>query len=235
MIILRKMIALALLLAGCEAEHIPTYPPMPAQQATKILIDRSRSIKNISAQGLITLQKPNGETVRLDAAMAIQRPGNARLRAWKFGQAVFDITLTPLGLWIVAPQQDPNLFSDKTANIMRQWLKLMTGTFEDPALIVDDSAVRLILKQKTDDGQFITCEVDRKTLTARRFILQDRFRLVLSRYSEFNGNVWPRKIEAISPTGRIIIDLHDVEINGDLPATAFHPPARAMKIPETQP
>jgi outer membrane lipoprotein-sorting protein len=236
----RTIIALCLLLASCETEHIATYPPTSAQDATKILVDRSRSIKNISAQGLITLQKPNGETVRLDAAMAIQRPGNARLRAWKFGQAVFDITLTPLGLWVVAPQHDPNTFGDKTANVTRQWLKLMTGTFDDQSLIVDDRGSHLICKQQTEDGSTLLCEVDRKTLTARRYILrdpdgEDRFALTLSRYAEFNGIAWPRRIEAVSPTGRIVVDLHDVDINGELPASAFHPPARAVKILETQP
>jgi hypothetical protein len=239
MTIPRTMIALSLLLAGCESEHIPTYPPMSAQRAMQILVDRNRSIKNISAQGLITLQRPCGDTVRLDAAMAIQRPGSARLRAWKFGQAVFDITLTPLGLWIVAPQ-DSSTFGENTGNAVRQWLRLMTGTFDDPSLSVDDSGLRLILKQQSDDGATIICEVDRKTLTARRYVLRDchgeeRFTLTLSRYAEFNGIVWPRCIEAASPVGSIVIDLHDVEINGELPASAFHPPARAVKIPETQP
>ncbi|HEY1629606.1 MAG TPA: hypothetical protein VGF52_07085, partial [Tepidisphaeraceae bacterium] len=226
---------MSLLLAGCEAEHIPTYPPMPASQATRILADRSRSIRNISAQGLITLQRTDGQTVRLDAAMAIERPGNARLRAWKFGQAVLDITLTPQGLWIVA-LRDATAFGDKTANLTRRWLGLITGTFDDPGVIADESGPRLVLKQQTNDAT-ILCEVDRKTLTARRYLLrdrqgQDRFTLTLSRYAQFNGIVWPRRIEAVSDAGRIVIDLHDVQINGELPASAFHPPARAMKIPE---
>jgi outer membrane lipoprotein-sorting protein len=235
----RTIFALSLLLGGCETEHIPAYPPMSAQQAMQILVDRSRSIKNVSTQGLITLQSSNGDTVRLDAAMAIQGPGNARLRAWKFGQAVLDITLTPLGLWIVAPQNE-NTFGNNTANLTRQWLGLITGTFEDPSLIADESGPRLILKQQADDGTTIVCEVDRKTLTARRYVLrdrqgQDRFTLTLSRYAEFNNIVWPRRIEAVSPAGRIVIDLHDVQINGELPPAAFRPPPRAVKISETQP
>jgi hypothetical protein len=172
--------------------------------------------------------------------MAIQRPGNARLRAWKLGQAVFDITLTPAGLWVVAPAQNPAIFSDKTANVMRQWLRLITGDFEDQSLTSDDNGASLVLQWTADDGATIVCEVDRKTLVARRYILRDRlgrghFTLELGRYAESNGFVWPRRIEAISPDGRIIIDLHDVQINGELPSAAFRPPARARRVPETQP
>jgi hypothetical protein len=238
----RTMTALCLLLAGCEAEHIANYPPMSSQQATQILLDRSRSIKSISAQGLITLARPDGQTVRLDAAMAIQPPGNARLRAWKLGQAVFDITLTPQGLWMVAPPEEssgdpPGAFGGNTAAMTRRWLGLLTGTFEDPGLTADDREARLILKRQTNDGATIVCEIDRESLTARRYVLRDgegreRFTLTLSRYAEFNGIAWPRRIEAISPSGRILIDLHDVEINGALPSGAFHPPGRAVKVLE---
>jgi len=234
------MTALCLMLAGCQTEHIAHYPPMPAAQATEIFIKRNRSIRSVSAQGLVTLERPGGDTLRLDAVFAIAHPGNARLRAWKFGQAVLDITLTPAGLWVVAPRQDPTLFSDQTANFMRQWLRLITGTFEDQSFISDDSGAQLVLKWSADDQATMICEVDRKTLTARRYVLRDRqgqehFTLALARYAEFNGVAWPGRIEAVSPAGRIVIDLHDVEINGQLPSAAFHPPARAVKIPETQP
>jgi hypothetical protein len=228
------------LFVGCDSEHIATYPSMSDQQAMQILIDRSRRIRTVSAQGLVTLERPSGEIVRLDAALAIQPPTNARLRAWKLGQAVFDITLTPQGLWVVTPQEDQTPFGDHTANVTRQWLRSMTGTFEDAGVIAEDSVTRLILKQQADNGATIVCEVDRKTLTARRYILrnrdfQQRFQLTLSRYAEFNGIVWPQRIEAVGPSGSITIDLREIEINGELPSAAFHPPARAVKLAETLP
>jgi hypothetical protein len=237
---LRTTMALCLFLAGCNSEHIATYPPMSDQQAMQILVDRSRAIKTVSAQGLVTLERPSGETVRLDTALAIQPPANARLRAWKLGQAVFDITLTPRGVWVVAPQQDPTSFGDDTANATRQWLRLMTGTFENACMITDDTGPRLVLKQAADDGATIICEVDRNTLTARRYILRDRqdrqqFTLTLSRFAEFNGIAWPQKIEAAGPSGRLTIDLNEIEINAELPPAAFHPPARAVKLAETLP
>jgi hypothetical protein len=236
----RTTIALCLFLTCCQTEHIANYPAMPAAQATRILLQRSQSIQTISAEGLVTLERPSGDTLRLDAAMVIQRPGSARLRAWKLGQAVFDITLTPAGLWVAAPRQDPSIFSDNTANLMRRWLRLITGAFEDQPLASDDNGASLVLKWSADDGATIICEVDRKTLVARRYILTDRlgrerFTLELARYAEFNGIVWPRRIEAKSPDGRIVIDLRDVQMNGELPSAAFRPPARAVRIPETQP
>jgi len=237
---LRATMALCLFLAGCNSEHIATYPPMSDRQAIQILIDRSRAIKTVSAQGLVTLERPGGQTVRLDAALAIQPRANARLRAWKLGQAIFDITLTPQGVWVVLPQQDPTSFGGNSANATRQWLRLMTGTFENAGVIADDTGPRLVLKQAADDGAIILCEVDRNTLTARRYILRDRpgrrqFTLTLSRYADFNGIAWPQKIEAAGPSGRITIDLNGVEINGELPPAAFHPPARAVKLAETLP
>ena len=237
---LRATMTLCLFLAGCNSEHIATYPPMSDQQATQILIDRSQAIKTVSAQGLVTLERPTGQTIRLDAAMAIQPPANARLRAWKLGQAVLDITVTPQGVWVVAPQQDPTRLGDHTANATRQWLRLMTGTFENAGVIADDNGPRLVLKLAADNGATIICEIDRNTLTARRYILRDgedwqQFTLTLSQYADFAGIPWPQKIEAEGPSGRITIDLNEIEINGELPSAAFHPPARAVKLGEMLP
>jgi hypothetical protein len=228
------------LLVACDREHIATYPSMPDQQAMRILIDRSRTIRTVSAQGLVTLERPNGQTLRLDAALAFRPPTNARLRAWKLGQAVFDITLTARGVWVVSPQQDPAAFSDNTAKDTRQWLRLMTGTFESAGLIADETGSRLVVKQAADDGATITCEVDRNTLTATRYILRDaqgqqQFELKLSRYADFDRIVWPQRIEAAGPSGRIAIDLNQIEINGELPPAAFRPPARAVKLAERLP
>jgi outer membrane lipoprotein-sorting protein len=236
---------LFILITGCATEHIPTYPPMPPAQAMKVLADRAHAIHTVSAQGLITLTRDNGDTVRLDAAVVLQPPQRARLRAWKFGQAVFDMTLTPEGLWLIAPRQDSHTREIRaaganTGKLMRQWLHLITGAFDDPGTVPREEGNRLILIHAEPDGMTMTCEVDRKTLTPRRYTLKDpkgatRFALVLSRYIEISGTVWPRRIEASSDSGRIRIDLRDVEINGELPPAAFRPPARAEKIPEKFP
>src|SRR5438105_2819264 len=103
------------LIAGCATpERIPKYPPMPPDQALKLLADRAHVIHAVTAQGTITLTRAKGDTVRLDAAVVLDPPTRARLRAWKFGHAVFDMTLTPEGLWLVAPD-DPDRRRELTA------------------------------------------------------------------------------------------------------------------------
>ena len=236
---------LLFLFSGCQTEQIPTYPSMPSSQALRILADRSHAIHAISAQAMLTLTRDNGDTVRLDAAIVLQPPDRARLRAYKFSRAVFDMTLTPEGLWLISPQegdrrQEILAAGANTGKLTREWLRLMTGEFDAPGMTVVERPEELRLQQPRENDSTLICRIDRKTLTPRRYTLTDaqgreRFTLMLDRYAEFAGVVWPRRIEAKSETGNILIELHDVEINGALPPGAFRPPARAEKIAEKSP
>jgi outer membrane lipoprotein-sorting protein len=238
-----SILALATLI-GCEApEHIPAYPLMPATESMAALAQRAHAVRAVSGEGTVTLTRANGQSVRLDSAVVLEPPQRARVRAWKFGHAVFDMTLMPQGVWIVAPQDDEHRSEilsagGNTGRLTRQWLRLMSGLFDAPGVSAAEHGDRLVVLQTNPDGTVMTCDVDRKTLTPRRYVLRDdrgvqRFSLALSRYADFgNGLVWPRRIEAISETGQILIDLRDVEINGDLSPAAFRPPARAEKLPE---
>jgi outer membrane lipoprotein-sorting protein len=233
-------------LIGCEArERIPTYPLMPAKEALASLAERAHAVRGVSGEGTVTLTRANGQSVRLDSAVVLEPPQRARVRAWKIGHAVFDMTLTPQGVWIVAPQDDERReirsAGGNTGRLTRQWLRLMSGLFDASGVSAEEYGDRLLVRQANADGTVMTCDVDRKTLTPRRYVLRDhrgvqRFALSLSRYADFgNGVVWPRRIEATSETGQILIDLREVEINGDLPPAAFKPPARAEKLPENPP
>ena len=230
--------AIFLLLASCAKERIPHYPPMPATEAIRRMAERSRTIHSISSQGLITLTRPNGDTVRLDAALVLQLPDRARLRAWKFGRAVFDMTLTPDGLWLLAlaegdHRQEILAAGANTGKLTREWLGLIAGAMKGS--IVEEAGGTLLLRQSRDDGTTMFCRIDAKTLTPRQYDLKDdkgenRFTLKLSRYAEIGAIIWPYEIEAMSATGQILIELHDVEINGDITPAAFRPPKRAEKI-----
>jgi hypothetical protein len=232
-----------LLQAGCSREHIPTYPAMTSSEVMQRLADRAGAIHAISAQGLITLTKENGDTVRLDAAIVLQPPERARLRAWKFGRAVFDLTLIPEGLWLIAPTDEARrkeilAAGSNTGKLVGQWLQLMTGAFDDRATPAAESDKLLTITEPHPDGTKMICIIDRTTVTARKYLLKDsgdntRFTLLLSRYIDVNGIVWPREIEAISEAGRILIELHDIEINCEIPPAAFRHPARAERISET--
>src|SRR5215207_7588135 len=103
--------AVAFQLLGCarrqNASPLPTYPSLDNAAALKVLAGRAEAVKSMSAQCALTLTRPDDQSVQLDGAVVMEPPGKLRLRAWKFGQAVFDLTLTPDGLWVMTPQ-DPN-------------------------------------------------------------------------------------------------------------------------------
>jgi outer membrane lipoprotein-sorting protein len=228
------------MLCGCAAERIPKYPTMSSAQALQALSERSQAIKTISAQGSITLTGTDGNSIRLDAAVVMRPPDDAHFRAWKFGQMVFDMTLSHEKTWIIAPQKDSRKevldAGSKTGKFARQWLTLVTGNFNGPGFNVTESGSQLLISQRQDEGAIMKCWVDRGTLTPREYALQDRagvrrFTLLLTDYGEFNNVVWPQRIEAISDSGRILIELRDIEINGEIPDTAFHPAARAELLP----
>jgi hypothetical protein len=235
------LVALIVISVGCEShERIPTYPLMPASQTFEQFQSRSANIHTVSGEGSLRMTRPDGESIGLDAAVAMQPVDRARVRAWKFGQAVFDLTVTPEALYVVAPkdssQRDQILAAGSRAGKMiRDWLKLATGSF-DATLLEERGNDLVIQRPEADDGTLV-CTIDRRTITARSFRLLDaagreRFVLKLDRYIESNGQVWPRRIEARSDEGgELRLELREVEVNGELPAAAFRPPARAEKLP----
>jgi outer membrane lipoprotein-sorting protein len=228
---------------GCALEHedLPTYPHITPSQARIILSDRAHSIRTVSGDGTITLTRPDHDSVRLDGAIALQPPDRARLRAWKFNQAVFDLTLSPQGLFLVGPS-DPKRAGDvqkagaSAAQVAQTWSDL-TGRFFDSELQVDalSHAKMLVFRQVNRDQSVLRCAVDKRTVTPRSYSLsdpsgQERFRLDLDRYAIINGIPFPRRLTATSEQGQFQVDLRQVELNGELPAGAFTPPARAQKI-----
>jgi hypothetical protein len=56
-----------------------------------------------------------------------------------------------------------------------------------------------------------------------------RLRLALSDYRLVNETPWPTRLNARSGDGRIEIRLKEVELNQQLPPSAFKPPRRAEK------
>lgn len=236
--------AVALCLVACTRRPpsgLPTYPGLGDAAALEVLAERAAAVKTLSAQCRLTLTRPDGQTVRLDGAVVMAPPDRLRLRAWKFNQAVFDLTLTPDGLWVVTPD-DPSRrekvipASLSAARLGREWALLSGSFFGEPGLSVRDAGRRLAVSKAMGDGRTVVCEVERKTLTPRRYRMSDpegreRFTLALSHYQLFDGIPWPTRLGARSGDGRISIRMNDVELNGELAPNAFKPPRRAEKLP----
>ena len=233
------------LIGGCAKtpppESIPAYPLMDVAPSLHTLAGRAKQVHTLSGEGLITLTRPNGESVRLEAAVVMQPPQRTRIRAWKFGHAVFDLTVTPDGVWIVSPDEPQRKEQIRAAGVSagqlaRTWSVLSGGFFDEPGLQTQATDAQLLVRRETPGEPTVVCEVDRRTLTPRRYLLLDdrgrtRFSLALDQYQTFGGVVWPTHLVARSEGGTLDIALREVDVNPDLPAAAFTPPRRAEKLP----
>lgn len=228
--------------AGCarpKMSALPTYGGLNDLAALHVLAKRAEAVKTLSAECALTLTRPDGQTVRLDGAVVMEPPHRLRMRAWKFGQAVFDLTLTPDGLWVLTSGDSgrrekvlPATLS--AAQFGREWAALNGRFFLEPDLVTGGEGKWLTARRTLDDGRRVTCRVDRLTLTPRDYEMRDvqgrrRFRFALSHYQPVHGIPWPMKLAARSADGDIEVRLKDVELNGELAPNAFKPPRRAEK------
>ena len=238
------ILAAALVGAGCgqNPERVPTYPSMDADASLKVVTDNAHKVHTLTGTGLITLTRPDGQSVRLDAALAMQPPQRVRMRAWKFGRAIFDLTVTPEGVWAVMPDDDSNRREQihsagvSAARLAKTWSVLSGGFFDSPNLATDVSGSKIVVKRASPDEAVVTCEVDRKTLTPRKYAVLDdngkeRFTLALSAYRQYGDVVWPTKLLATSEGGTVEVALREIDINPELTPDAFKPPRRAEKLP----
>ena len=231
-------------LTGChheQPESIQHFPLTDAPATLRALADRAHLVHTLSGEGLITLTRPDGQSIRLDAALVMRPPEDARVRAWKFGRAIFDLTITPDGVWAITPD-DPDRKEQihaagvNAAKLAKTWSILSGGFFDNPHLTTQTQGTKLILRRQNPDHLTILCEIDRATLTPRKYLLLDntghrRFSLTLDHYKQVGQIAWPTRLTAVSEGGTVEVDLHDVQINPDLPKTAFIPPRRAEKLP----
>ncbi|CAN5432424.1 hypothetical protein BH09PLA1_BH09PLA1_12530 [soil metagenome] len=238
-----RIALLALLLApiGCAPrENIPTYPNMPPADSLGQIERRSSVIGDISGEGAIVLIDPKGQSVRLDAAFVFAPPDRARVRAWKFGQAVLDLIVTGDGSWLYLPRQDKHAdqlrsASTDTGRAVREWLALLAGGFDPKQDAVRESESQWIVTRPMAHDATLLAMIDRPTLTPRRYVMRDdrgreRFTLTLSQYRAVGETVWPMRIEAKSDSGLVQIDMRSVELNS-APSSAFKPPSRAERLP----
>jgi outer membrane lipoprotein-sorting protein len=235
-----SLLMIVALAVGCAThEKLPPVAWHSQAEALHILADRANQIRTVSAQGLLTMQRPDGQSVRLDLAMVRDREHHVRLRAWKLGRAVFDFTMTPDGIWMLMPDNPAirDRVRDSQAPITRlaDTFDVLDGAlFSRPNTQTRESGNTLICSA-TVNGAPVRCEVDKLTLAPRRYIISDdhgvaRFTMELSNYRLIDNIPFACKYAAVSDMGTITISLDDVELNSDLAPAAFTPPKRAEKV-----
>jgi hypothetical protein len=169
-------------------------------------------------------------------------PDYLRVRGWKFGDPVLDLTLTPGGVWLFtsdrARSRTPATKREGMAEqFSRAWSLLNGGLLREGNLSLRESGRYLIIRRATRRQPQIEAELDRDTLVVRRYRLFDeqgrqRMALSLEKYQIFGGGVvWPLVMRAVSNEGAITIELRQPLFNVPIADAAFVPPRRAEKLP----
>jgi outer membrane lipoprotein-sorting protein len=234
-------IVLCVAASGCAStpkSTLPTYPAMSAAASIEVMRARSAKLERVTGRGEITLESTDRGAVSLDSIFVLAPPDRARVRAYKFTQAVFDLTLNPDGLFIFVPRErgKPGELLESTrgaAGAIRQWLASFAGQVDAAGADVKQDARSITLTRPEGDGTTRTTVVDRPTLTVRQQTVRDsngtvRFTLTLDDYRDFAGTLWPAKIVAVSERGTITLLTRELQPNVAAD-TAFTPPPRAVE------
>ncbi|MDB5324499.1 MAG: hypothetical protein JWM57_68, partial [Phycisphaerales bacterium] len=125
----RSILVTAILLAGCAAkpDPIPRYAAMSPSDSLAVVRTRLANVKSVRGEADMTLTDPKGQTVHLDGAYLLAAPSRARLRAWKLGQAVFDLTIREDGAWAYLPREEARPAAPGLRQSMGRWLGLLGG------------------------------------------------------------------------------------------------------------
>lgn len=236
--------SMVLLVIGCahQPENLPTYPRMDDATALRTMAERASQLKTVNCSCILDLTRADGESIRLDGAIAMSIPDKrVRLRAWKFNQVVFDLTLTPDGTWIEMPSDPDRRTQVLPASVSAEQLARAISLFgpdilNDPKLqVLDTGGVEFRFRRPADDGQMFIGRVERSTLVIRQYQLlgpsgNTRFTLDLKHYADFGGIVFPTELVALNNGSRIDVTLQQMQINQPLPPRAFVPPRRAEKL-----
>jgi hypothetical protein len=223
------------LLAACTSRPpLPRHPSMAADEALQLIAERLESVRTISATCDMVMTDAAGQTVRLDGAIAAEAPSRVRLRAWKLGRVVFDVTMLDGRVWLMLPEGHEGNVQTKD---FLEVAELMGAAFFRAAVVVpaELTAQRLVVSGWGLGESAILCEIDRPTLTPRIYTVLGRPReeasVILDRYAVMGGVPWPMRIQVNRSSGEVVVIFRDVEINSSLPEGALAPPRRAVLRP----
>ncbi len=240
------------LTSGCATDAnfnpLPTYTALSDRDSLSLVAARQTLIKTVSARCDIVLTDPQGQTVNLDGALLaipVTPTGpNVRLRAWKLGQAVFDITLTSGQAWLIAPDNprvpNPNESPNpaQTSRRIAAALDFIGPAFFESATITSSTPIVITATSAPTNLPETLCVIDRATLTPQRFTTgftsstpTATSEIIFSDYRLVSGIPWAHHLHLTSPGGTVSISMSDVELNVELPPSAFVPPARARQLP----
>ena len=245
------LVAFALTLIGCCADPpgqaLPEMRGLSDQQILNVLAKRADQVQRVMSSGTMQLQSDESGPVRLDVALLAEGNDRLRLRAWKLGRAVFDLTRDGNDVWVWASERvnDPDN-ADALADLPNAeqldlvW-QLVCGQLlsnsPDHIQTGDPLAATYTLQTQPNappvSAEFLINRPDQtiKQITVRDAQGQSRASYTPSRYRLIGGLPWATRIALKSEGFAFEIELDEVELNGTLPKSAFNPPRDARKQP----
>lgn len=210
-----------LLLASCRAP-LPSYPTRPVEESLRVLASRASQLQTFSGAGSLTVRDPDRGSVTLEAAIVARRPDQVRVRAWKLGRSVADITLDGDR---VEGETDPRVDRDtlvEGVRALRTVLLWVDGAFYERAARdagTDGATIRARGTVAGVPGP-VLAGIERRTLTLRSLEIEGNDAggsgagsFTLDRYREVEGMVWPMRISASSHDRQAVFRLDWVELN----------------------
>lgn len=225
---------------GC-VRSLPLYAWTDSRMAIDAMTKRDAGVDSFSATCRLLLQSAAGE-VELTSVIVAQPPERLRLRAWKFSQPVFDITLNPNGLFVFSKDSGQGTAA-QTDRLTRDGLieatAMLPGFAGKEGWHADDDLDRdnFYRSRSLDaDGNVVRCTVEKTTFTTTRCDFLDgdgamRQSLLYGNYRVLGNTVWPMRIEGTGLDESFTILFDRVELNPELSPRAFTPPRRAVKQP----
>lgn len=214
--------------AGCAKPPLPTYPPLSLDDARPIIAQRTPNAFTLSGQ--LRLQD-NSRSIQLDAALVVQQPDRLRLRAWKFGQAVFDLTIRPDGVYVFSGRKEMNVSAlRQIADSVNSWLALL-GSIPADAQLHHQTRDEWVFERQIGPARVLTY-LDRPTLVVVRHEIFDqqtrRAMIELSNYALNGDTPWPGRI--VISESRRRIEVRTASVRFDAAPAAFEPPKRAERL-----
>ncbi len=220
----------ATLLAGCHGHStLPIYPSVHPQVTLDMMAARADRLHALTAAVDAKLTRTDGQSIRLDGAMAIRQPDHLRLQLWKLSRTTFDLTVRPDGVWL---WQDP---SSPPARAFPWLATPLTGgnLFRSPSSRRLEDGL-LTITRELDHDVTLHAVIDPVTQTLRECRAMrggdELGRMILDAYRVMDGHTIPTRWILRGSDGEIELVLRDIELNGLLGARAFDPSPRAVRL-----
>jgi acyl-CoA synthetase (AMP-forming)/AMP-acid ligase II len=251
--LLPLLLVLLLWSAGCASvQPLPILPWPGTDEALAIISARAEQVRTMSARCDITIDPPDESPVRVEGAMVAAKPDRFRMQAWKLNQKLIDLTVREDGIWLWtdprAAQIGDNLPAGMSdgSRFVESWMGPLLSPFDVASVEVlagEGERDKLLTVRwpippeqgNEATGYYWRLLIHRPTLTIREMhIINSQGVAVqsveLDRYRMIDGIPWPTQWDA---QGKVAmrVRMSEIELNPQLPDTAFSPPRQATRRP----